>query len=90
MNTVLGEFVKLIVQVLNDFVSFYRGEFFVCHMTAVAQPLFQRIQRLNETVLAGIDASVVTSHAVSVMQALPLGAVALQCGGVSVRRQQHQ
>jgi len=36
-------------------------------MTAVAQPLLQRIQRLNESVLAGVDASVVASHAVGVM-----------------------
>ena len=41
--------------------------FFVCHMTAVAQPLLQRIQRLNKSVLAGVDASVVASHAVGVI-----------------------
>ena len=60
-----------------------------CHMTAAAQLLFQRIQRQNESVLAGVDASIVASHAVSVMQALPVGAVARQCG-VSARRQQDQ
>jgi hypothetical protein len=74
----LAELIKLIVQVLDDVLRFSRGEFFFCHMTAVAQPLLQRIQRPNESVLAGIDASVVASHAVSVMQALPVGAVARQ------------
>jgi hypothetical protein len=59
----------LIVQVLDDVLRFTRGEFFVCHVTAVAQPLPQRIQRLNESVPAGVDASVVASHAVGVMQA---------------------
>src|SRR6516162_11633826 len=59
-------------------------------MTAVAQPLFERIQRPNESVLAGVDGSVVASHAVSIMQALPVGAVARQCGGVSARHQQDQ
>jgi hypothetical protein len=82
--------IELIVQVLDDVLRFYRGEFFFCHMTTVAQPLFQRIQRLNESVLSGVDASIVASHAVSVMQALPVGAVARQFGGVSARYQQHQ
>ena len=86
---VLAELIKLIVQVLDDVLRFTRGEFFFCHMTAAAQLLFQRIQRLNESVLAGVDASIVASHAVSVMQALPVGAVARQCG-VSARRQQDQ
>ena len=45
---------------------------------------------LNESVLAGVDTSVVASHAVSVMQALPLGAVARQLSGVSGRHQQDQ
>src|SRR5262249_35965940 len=57
-------------------------------MTTVAQPLFQRIQGLNDSVLAGVDAGVVASHAVSVIQALPLGAVTWQFGGVSARYQQ--
>jgi hypothetical protein len=86
----LAELIKLIVQVLDDVLCFDCGEFFICHMTAIAQPLFQRIQRMNESVLAGVDASIVASHAVSVMQALPFGAVARQCGGVSARHQQYQ
>ena len=32
----LGEFIKLIVQVLDGVLRFCRGEFFVCHMTADA------------------------------------------------------
>jgi hypothetical protein len=66
--------IKLIVQVLDDVLRFTRGEFFVCHMTAVAQPLLQRIQRMNESVIAGVDASVIASNAVGVMQALAFGA----------------
>jgi hypothetical protein len=85
----LAELIKLIVQVLDDVLRFNRGEFFFCHMTAAGQLIFQRIQRPNESVLAGVDASIVASHAVSVMQALPVGAVARQCG-VSARRQQDQ
>src|SRR5262245_47511075 len=68
----LAKLIKLVVQVLDDVVRFTSREFFVCHMAAVAQ----RIQRLNESVPAGIDASIMTSHAVGVMQALPVGAVA--------------
>ena len=74
----LAELIKLIVQVLDDVLRLNRGEFFFRHMTAVAQPLFQRIQRPNESVLAGVDGSIVASHAVSIMQALPVGAVARQ------------
>ena len=48
--------IKLIVQILDDVLRLNRGEFFFCHVTAVAQPLLQRIQRPNEAVLAGIDA----------------------------------
>jgi len=33
----LAKLIKLIVQVLDDVLLFYRGEFFVCHVTAVAQ-----------------------------------------------------
>jgi hypothetical protein len=62
--------IKLIVQVLDDVLRFTRGEFFV---TAVAQPLLQRIQRMNESVIAGVDASVIASNAVGVMQALAFG-----------------
>jgi hypothetical protein len=86
----LAELIKLIVQILDDVLRFHRGEFFVCHMTAVAQPLSQCIQRLNDSVLAGVDASIVACHAVSVVQALPFGTVARQCGGVSARHQQDQ
>src|SRR5215471_109387 len=59
-------------------------------MTAITQSLFQSIQRLNDSVLAGVDAGVMTSHAVSVIQALPFGAVARQFGGVSTGHQQDQ
>ena len=69
----LAELIKLIVQVLDEVLRLNRGEFFICHMTAAAQLLFQGIQRLNEVVLAGVDASTVASHAVSVMQALAPG-----------------
>jgi hypothetical protein len=82
LDEALTELIELIVQVLDDVLRFNRREFFVCHMTTVAQPLFQSIQRLNDSVLAGVDASVVASHAVSVMQALPVSAVARQFGGV--------
>ena len=82
--------IKLIVQVLDDVLRLSRGEFFSCHMTAVTQSLLQGIQRLNDSVLAGVDAGIVASHAVSVMQALPVGAVARQFGGVSAWRQQDQ
>ena len=58
-------------------------------MTAVTQSLLQGIQGLNDSVLAGVDASVVASHAVSIIQALPFGAVARQFGGVSARHEQH-
>ena len=40
--------IKLIVQILDDVLRLNRGEFFFCHVTAVAQPLLQRIQRPNE------------------------------------------
>ena len=72
----LAELIKLIGQVFDDVLRLNHGEFFICYMTAAAQLLFQRIQRPNEVVLAGVDASIVASHAVSVMQALPVGAVA--------------
>ena len=74
----LAKVIKLIVQVLEEVLHFARGEFLFGHMTATDQLLFQRIQRLNESVLAGENAGVVTSHAVSVIQALPVGAVARQ------------
>ena len=64
--------IKLIVQVLDDVLRLSRGEFFSCHMTAVTQSLLQGIQGLNDSVLAGVDASVVA--AVSIIQALPFGA----------------
>lgn len=86
----LAELIKLIVQVLDDVLRFSRGEFFFCHMTAATQLLFQLIQRPNESVLAGIDASIVASHAVSVMQALPVGAVARQFGVSARWHQQDQ
>ena len=74
----LGELIKLIVQVLEEVLEFARGEFFFCRMTAADQLLFQCIQRLNDSVLARENASIVASHAVSVIQALPVGAVARQ------------
>ena len=52
--------------------------------------------KTNESVLAGVDASVVASHAVSVMQALPVAAVARQCaaqassasaGSIAIRKE---
>lgn len=81
----LVEMIKVIIQVLDDVLRLNRGEFFFCYMTAVVQLLFQCIQRLNAVVSASVDASIVASHAVSVMQELPGGAVARHCGGVSAR-----
>ena len=87
-NVLIGwEFIKLIIQVRDDVLRLTRGEFFFCRVSAVAHLLFQRIQRLNELVLAGVNAGIVASHAVSVIQALPVGAVARQFGGVSARHQ---
>jgi hypothetical protein len=41
----LAELIKLIVHVLDNVLRLNRGEFFVRHMTAPGQLLFQRIQR---------------------------------------------
>ena len=46
------EMIKLIVQVLEEVLRFARREFFFCRVTAADQLLFQRIQRLNDSVLA--------------------------------------
>jgi hypothetical protein len=86
----LAEMIKVIVQVLDDVLRLNRGEFFFWRMTAVAQLLFQRIQRPNAVIPSSVDASVVAFHTVSVMQELPGGAVARQCGGESGRRQQNE
>ena len=65
-NVLIGwEFIKLIVQVLDDVLRLTRGEFFFCRMSAVAHLLFQRIQRLNELVLAGVNAGIVASLALA-------------------------
>lgn len=77
-STALAELIKLIVEILDEVLRFARGEFFFCHMTAARQLLFQRIQRLNESVFQGVDAGVVAPHAVGVMHALPFDAVARQ------------
>ena len=52
----LAKMIKLIVQVLEEVLRFARREFFFCHMSAAGQLLFQRIQRLNGSVLACQDA----------------------------------
>lgn len=70
--------IKLIVQVPEEVLRFARREFFFCHMSAAGQLLSQRIQRLNNSVLARENAGIVAFHAVSVIQALPVGAVARQ------------
>jgi hypothetical protein len=59
-------------------------------MGAADQLLFKRIQRLNKSILADVDVCVVASHAVGVVQALSLGGIARQGGGVSTRHQQYQ
>jgi hypothetical protein len=87
-SAVLGELIKLIVQVFDDVPRFNRRKFPIRHMRATFQLLSQRIQRPNDSLLAGIDAGVVAAPAISVMQALPIRAVAWQCG-VDVRREQH-
>ena len=74
----LAKLIKLIVQVLEEVLHFARGEFFFCRVTAADQLLFQRIQRLNNSVLARENTGIVASRAVSVIQALPVGAVARQ------------
>ena len=53
LDEALMELIELIVQVLDNVLRFNRREFFVCHMTTVAQPLFQSMQALPVSAVAG-------------------------------------
>jgi hypothetical protein len=58
-------------------------------MTATAQLLFQRIQRPNGSVLASVDPGVVAFRAVSVVQALAVGAITGQRSVGAWHQQDH-
>jgi len=62
LDEALMELIELIVQVLDNVLRFNRREFFVCHMTTVAQPLFQSIQRLSVTQALPVSAVAGARH----------------------------